>query len=163
MACMRENKFTPVAFGQLFSPVCFQMCSQTAWLRECIFTLDAIVWFSPLCVIKCVLKLPAGEKAYLHWLHLFCNCCICDEIFNSEDEFVCHRDTVHPFLINMLAVFMWRADDISKYQLLNQEPKVALVAFVWLFSSVCLQMCPQTVRPIGCIVTLVALWDSTYT
>ena len=34
--------------------------------------------------------------------------------------------------------------------------KVTLVAFVWFFSTVCLQMCPQIACPIGCIVTLVA-------
>ena len=35
MACMREYS------------VCFRMCSQAAWLRECIFTLDAIVGVLP--------------------------------------------------------------------------------------------------------------------
>ena len=37
--------------------------------------------------------------------------------------------------------------------------KVALVAFVWLFSSVCFHVCPQTAFMIRCIVTQVAfLW-----
>ena len=34
--------------------------------------------------------------------------------------------------------------------------KVTLVAFVWLFSTVCFQMSPQNVCPRRCIVTLVA-------
>ena len=33
---------------------------------------------------------------------------------------------------------------------------VTLVAFVWLFSTVCFHMFPQTICPRGCIVTLVA-------
>ena len=33
---------------------------------------------------------------------------------------------------------------------------LTLVAFLWLFSTVCFQMCPQFTYPRGCIVTLVA-------
>ena len=46
------------------------MCLQVA-------SLDAyshwfhLFFFSPVCVFKCFLKLPASDDAYSHWLHLF--------------------------------------------------------------------------------------------
>ena len=35
------------------------------------FQMSLKIDFSPLCVIKGLLKSPAWEKTYLHWLHLF--------------------------------------------------------------------------------------------
>ena len=53
-----------------FSTVYFQMCPQSVWSRGCKVTLVHLFGFSPLCVFKCVLKLPAWEDAKSHWLHL---------------------------------------------------------------------------------------------
>ena len=48
----------------------------------------------------------------------------------------------------------------SKARKLRKDEKelksVTLVAFVWLFSTVCLQMCPQVTYLRGCKITLVA-------
>ena len=47
------------------------MPPQIAWVRggkiHCLHLFD----FSPLCVFRCALKLPAGEEVNSHWLHLF--------------------------------------------------------------------------------------------
>ena len=37
--------------------------------------------FSPLCVFKCLLKVPAREEAYLHWLHFISQPIVIMEIF----------------------------------------------------------------------------------
>ena len=56
----------------VFSSMCFQMCSQRAWEHEKSHCWFHIFDFSPRCDFKCVLKVPAWENNYLHWLHLFC-------------------------------------------------------------------------------------------
>ena len=49
----------------IFSAVSFQI----ACLRGYIITLVALVSLFPLCVFKCVVKLPAWGDAKPHWLH----------------------------------------------------------------------------------------------
>ena len=60
-----------VTFVCLFSTVRFQMSLQIACLIGYKITLVAIVWFSSLCVFKCLFKSSAREDAKSHWLHLF--------------------------------------------------------------------------------------------
>ena len=96
----------------LFSTMCHKMCPQIACykkaylqsehffdflqcvplnkisnvrLRECIFAFGAFFGFSPLCVIKCVLKSPATEKAYfaIGALFGFSPVCTCEWNFKS--------------------------------------------------------------------------------
>ena len=67
----RGCKVTLVAFIWLFSTVQFRMLSQVAFIGRCIITLVAFVFCSPVCVFKCLFKLPPSEIALSHWLHLF--------------------------------------------------------------------------------------------
>ena len=68
---------------------------------------------------------------------------------------VCSREC-----IVTLAAFVWLFSTVC-FQMCPQIAclkgcKATLVAFVWLFSTVCLQMCPQMACLRGCIITLVA-------
>ena len=69
--------------GDKIFPVLNKMQNHTGPLCvfKCLLKLPAIEdayahWlhlfdFSPLCVFKCFLKVPASADAYSHWLHLF--------------------------------------------------------------------------------------------
>ena len=71
IAFLNRCKIALFAFVRLFSTVRFQMCPQTACLWGCTVTLVTFFYFSPLCVLKCALKLPARDESKSHWLHLF--------------------------------------------------------------------------------------------
>ena len=47
------------------------MSRQIVCLRWCKVILVAFVWFSPVCVFKCLVKLSVLDDAKSHWLHLF--------------------------------------------------------------------------------------------
>ena len=60
----------------------------------------------------------------------------------------------------MYVAFVWLFSTV-RFQMCPQSAcirrcKVTLVAFIWLFSTVCFQMCPQVACLRGCKVTLVA-------
>ena len=67
----RRDKVTSVASIWLFSTVHFQMSPKIGSHRGWKITLAEFFYFSPLCVFKCLLKLPAWEDEKSHWLHLF--------------------------------------------------------------------------------------------
>ena len=63
--CLRRCKVTLVAIVCFFSIVYFQISPQITCWRGCIGGLHWLhfFYFSPLCVFKCVLKLPVQENA----------------------------------------------------------------------------------------------------
>ena len=71
IASLRGRIVTLLAFVWLFFTVRFKMNPQIAWLRGCIGTLIALFDFSPLCILRWLLKLLFTDDAHSHWLHLF--------------------------------------------------------------------------------------------
>ena len=72
-----QQKLIKSSLISIFSTVRFHMCPQIACLRRGKVTLLHLFDFSPLCVFKCVFKLPVVEDAKSHWLHLFSFSALC--------------------------------------------------------------------------------------
>ena len=85
ITCLKENIFALVAFIWLSSTVCFQMSIQSVWIRWYKVAWSAFVGLSPVCVFKCLLKSPAWEKAYSHWLHFsFLGHCVLSNVCSKR-------------------------------------------------------------------------------
>ena len=127
--------------------VCYQMSPQIAFLIGCIVTLVAFfVCFSPLCVIKWVLKSPASEDAQSHLLHLF--------VFSPLCLIKCFLKSLAQSHWLYLCVF----SPLCVFKCLLKEPASEDAQSHWLhvfsFSPLCLFKCALKG---GCIVTFVAL------
>ena len=83
IACPNRCKVTMVAFFLLFSTVHYQMFPQRAWILTGKVTLVAFVWFFPLCVFWCVLKLPARTSHIGSIFLIFLQC-----VFKGLFEFL---------------------------------------------------------------------------
>ena len=136
---------------------CISKALVQLWTMEAKSHLFCLFDFSSPCVFKCVLKLPAREDAYPHWLHLFGFSPLC--FFKCE---MCPQiDCPRSFVVT-LAAFVWLFSTVC-FRMIPQIARlsrciVTLVAFVWLFSSVCFQMHPQMACLRWCITTLVAFF-----
>ena len=93
-----------------FPTVCFQLSHRIACFRGCILHshTDCICLdFLPLCVFIRVLKWPAREDAYSHWLHLFSFSTLC--IFKCLIRWLACGDAkshwLHLFNFSPLCVF----------------------------------------------------------
>ena len=146
-AYIKGCKVTLVAFVCLFSTVRFQMCPQTACLWGCTVTLVTFFYFSPLCVLKCALKLPAWHESKSHWLHfvrLFSTVC-----FQMSSQIKCLGTCKVT-----LALFVWLFSTVH-FQMCFQmtclrRGIVTLVASIWFFSTVGFQISPQTACRVHC-------------
>ena len=56
---------------KLFPNVSFHMSAQRTWIRACKITLIAFVWLFSSVRLQCILNLPASEDTKSHRLHLF--------------------------------------------------------------------------------------------
>ena len=91
-----------------FSPVCVFRCvpKLPAW-EEAKLQWLRLLGFSPLCVFKCLLKSPGQEEAYSHWLHLFdfSPLCIFRCVLKSPDQEDLTIDWLHSFGFFPVRVF----------------------------------------------------------
>ena len=117
--------------------------------------------FSPLCVLKCLLKLPASEYEKSHWLQLFprfenvLTWWICGIFLSLQSNLKIHMVTW--YITESLPLRM-QSHICCIYSTSPPCFKVTLVALLWLFSTVHCQMSPQIVTLVAWKVTLVAFW-----
>ena len=109
----------------VFTTICFQM-------RGCKVAL--VVCYSPLCVFKCFLKALAWAVVKLHWLHLF--------DFSPLCVFKCVLKALAWAVVKLHWLHLFNFSPVCIFKCLLKSPGRE-DAFIYLFSSVRFQMCPQ--------------------
>ena len=110
--CPRRCKVTLVAFVWLFSSVCLQMSPQATWIRTGIFTLVAFVWlFSAVGFQMCPQSTLVSAGIFTLWYRI------------ALDAFAGLFSTVGYQMFPQMACL--------------RKCRIALVAFVWIFSAIC--------------------------
>ena len=112
------------------------MFPQRAWIWTDKVTLVAFVRIFPLCVFRCVFKLPVPTDAKSHWLHLFDFSTLC---VSSKSLDLKRQSHIGCICLNFSTVHFQMCPQIA----CPNKFKFRSVALVWLFYTVRLQMFPQ--------------------
>ena len=187
ISCPREGKITVATFVWLFSTVGFQMSPQMACLSECKVALVACVLLFSTVRFQMSPETALHCSHLLHCIHIYCialhlfgflHCalpnvsskrlhekrqshigCICLTFLHCAFS----NDSPNCFTLFTFVAFVWFFSTVRcqmcPQNVSTRRGKVTLVAFVGLFSTVRFQMCPQSTCRRGCILTLAAfIW-----
>ena len=131
------------------------MSPQIASLRLCKVTSIAFVWLFSTVRLKCLLNELWSAQAKSHGLHSF----DFSPVWVFKCVFQWPACSLRGYKVTLVA-FVWFFSTVRcqmcPQNVSTRRGKVTLVAFVGLFSTVRFQMCPQIICPQGCKVTLVA-------